>query len=85
MTPQNIRRTILGMEKYTQYRAIYQTPASILDTPEEREQGYVNRLTGPCKTIGIARLLAMSRSEETHAYVTGYESREVTTSDWEAA
>ena len=70
---------------WTEYRAVFHRPASILDDPEARDHGYVVGKTRPFKTKEEARAKALERSEESHAHVVGYESREVMATDWEPA
>lgn len=72
-------------ERWTEYRAVYRTPASILASPEDRKRGYVVQRTAPYLTREHARSAAMIRAEETHAYVTGYEERRVSATGWELA
>ena len=72
-----------GPEQWTEYRAVYQRPASILNTTEEREQGYVEERTLPYRTIREATEIVNRNSAESHAGVTGYERRQVQATGWE--
>ena len=67
---------------WLEYRAVYQRPWSILDI-EQLQGQYITEKTGPYKTKEEARKAATFRSEENYHYVIGYETREVTATDWQ--
>lgn len=69
-----------------EYRPIIRRPASILDTAEDRERGYIDE-TGARQaslSLPLARRLnyALASPEESHATVVGWERREVTYTKW---
>lgn len=67
---------------WIEWRAIYQVPASLLDSKEALRRGYVERKTRPFQSKKDAEASARYRSEETLAVVVGYETRTVQASEW---
>lgn len=72
----------MDQTSWIEWRAIYRTPASFLATPLERERGWVEERTSAYLTKEEAHRSAKYRSEETLAYVVGYECRKVEASTW---
>lgn len=69
-------------ESWDEYRAIVRRPASILDSAQARELGWVAE-AGPVKgSIDEAEKAARRGSEETHASVIGMEHRLISASAW---
>jgi hypothetical protein len=68
-----------------EYRAVYRQPASILDSPDDRQRGYVERVT----TYGEDRErirkdnYALSRAEESLAHIVRWERRVVAVGPWQ--
>lgn len=72
-TPQQV-------EFYNEFRAVYTTPASILDTDVDRKNGFVTHRTAWFRSPVEARKKATYRSEEDHAHVIDIEMSWVTRS-----
>jgi hypothetical protein len=71
------------VEHWPEIRAVFRTPASILDSDTDRENGYVTKQTKPYLTKNDADREAKKNSEETHAWIIGYEERVVFASAWQ--
>ena len=81
--PNSLPCHMAAAETWQEWRAIYRTPASYLATQKEQDRGYVQRSTPPFRTREEAKKSARHRSEETRAWVIGYETRTVAATGWE--
>jgi hypothetical protein len=73
----------MSAERWTEYRAIYTRPASILDKEYTgKGQAYVEERTGPYRSILEATERVTRNAAESHASVTGYERRQVQATEW---
>lgn len=70
-----------------EYRAIYRVPASILDSEEDRERGYVTRESKYGETREAVKQVTydLRRSEESLASIIRWEQRTVTLGEWRAS
>lgn len=73
------------MRNRTEYRAIYRTPPTVLDTSEERVAGYVERATeyGTSRRAVKAANHDLSRTDESRAWIVRWERRTVAVGEWE--
>lgn len=75
----------MSTETRSEWRALVRRPASILDSPEQREVGYVLEWTsyGDSSEAVKRDSYLLSRPEETHATVVKWQRRTVTCGPWE--
>lgn len=72
------------METREEYRALIGRPASILDSPADRERGHVEEWSGHAESMEAVKRqnYSLSRTEETHAWAIRWERRTVTLGEW---
>jgi hypothetical protein len=68
------------VEFYNEFRAVYTTPASLIESDEDRKRGYITHRTAWFRSAEDARKRATIRSEENHAIVVDIEMSWVTRS-----
>jgi len=73
------------IEEWTEVRAIFTVPASIIDADSDREKGFVVKKTKAYNFRHEACAEARKNSDETHAHLIGYEERVVYASAWKAS